>query len=136
MKSLIYIFLLFWLAVPFVQADNSEQVTTKESVNNSFLTNKDTIGIQYKKEADSYSSVFSGFGFALLILGAGFFLLSRNKDNLSRLGLLPFEQGKHLKILDRKKLHADNIIYLISVNEKKYLLVVGRAGVSISETNT
>jgi len=135
-KPLFYISLLFWLGVPLVSADNSEQVSAKGSANNSFVTSKDTADIPFKKETDSYSSVFSGFGFALLILGAGFFLLSRNKDKLSRLGLLPLEQGKHLKILDRQKLHADNIAYLIMVDEKRYLLVVGRAGVSISETNT
>ncbi len=136
MKPLFYISLLFLLAAPWVSADNSEQVPAKGSANNSFVTSKDTAGIPFKKETDSYSSVFSGFGFALLILCAGFFLLSQNKDKLSRLGLLPLEQGQHLKILDRQKLHADNIAYLIAVDEKKYLLVIGRAGISISETNT
>lgn len=136
MKFLIYIPLLLWLVVPLAKADNSEQAPAKEATANHFVANKDTTGIPYKKETDSYSSVFGGFGFALLILGAGFFLLARNKDKLSKLGLLPLEQGKHLKILDRQKLHADNIAYLITVDEKKYLLVVGRAGVSISEVNT
>lgn len=136
MKPLFYISLLFWLAAPLVSAENSEQVPAKGSANNSFVASKYTADIPFKKETDSYSSVFNGFGFTLLILGTGFFLLYRNKDKLSRLGLLPLEQGKHLKILDRQKLHADNIAYLIAVDEKKYLLVAGRAGVSISETNT
>ncbi len=135
-KLIIYMSLLICLAAPFAKADSSEQAPAQESSTSSFIANKDLAGIPYKKEAESYASVFSGFGFALLILCAGFFLLSRNKDKLSRLGLLPLEQGKHLKILDRQKLHADNIAYLISVDERKYLLVVGRAGVSISETNT
>lgn len=136
MKPLFYISLLFCLAVPLSKADNSNQVQAKGSANNSLLISNDTAAIPYKKETDSYISVFSGFGFALLILGVSFFLLSRNKDKLSKFGLLPLEQGKHLKILDRQKLHADNVAYLISVDEEKYLLVVGRAGVSISETNT
>lgn len=120
-----------------VRATNDEsQSMAAQSAHKNSVTDNVSSGIPYKKDTDPYASILGSFIFVIGALVGCFFLLSKHKSKLSRLGFLPAEQGKHLTILDRQKLHADNVVYVILVDGKKYLLVVSRTSNSINEINT
>jgi flagellar biogenesis protein FliO len=128
--------LFFLLSGSFLALADNNKSSSSAAAASAYVQSapdKSSTGIPYKQESDPYTSIIGSFIFVIGVLVAFFFLFSKHRDKLSKLGFLPVEQGRHLAILDRQKLHADNVVYLVSVDERKYLLVVNRTGTSISK---
>lgn len=113
-----------------VYADLSDEPSRKEVATAHIETSGKSIPF---KAVDNVS-----FGAATIILisflvisSFGFFLL-KNKKRLVRFGVMPLEQGEHISLIDTRRLSKEVIIYLVSIDGAKHLIVVSGTSVAVN----